>query len=138
MDEATSIDITLKGVNEDLARRISLEKMLFFGDAIFPGENGYPEKEVGSKTVRSRIGQVLLRICGGIHIMKCNEAIIPMNLVCCVSRSTKNTDDMIRESTCGFNGIYNYSTFFYDLRALHIQSLYLRVPFRDRHIGCYG
>jgi phosphomannomutase len=59
MGGATSIDITRKGVDKGYglkrlrdASGIPLERMLFIGDAIFPGGNDYPAKEIGLKTVR--------------------------------------------------------------------------------------
>ncbi|KAJ7462027.1 HAD-like domain-containing protein [Mycena latifolia] len=59
MGGATSIDITQKGVNKGYglkklsdASGIPLERMMFIGDAIFPGGNDYPAKEIGLKTVR--------------------------------------------------------------------------------------
>lgn len=58
MGGATSIDITQKGVNKGYglkrlrdASNIPLEEMIFIGDAIFPGGNDYPAKEIGLKTV---------------------------------------------------------------------------------------
>jgi phosphomannomutase len=58
MGGATSIDITQKGVDKayGLKRlsensRIPLEQMIFIGDAIFPGGNDYPAKELGLHTV---------------------------------------------------------------------------------------
>ena len=59
MGGATSIDITRKGVDKGYglkklsgASGIPLEQMMFIGDAIFPGGNDYPAKEIGLKTVR--------------------------------------------------------------------------------------
>jgi phosphomannomutase len=59
MGGATSIDITQKGVDKGYglkklrgASGISLEQMIFIGDAIFPGGNDYPAKEIGLETVR--------------------------------------------------------------------------------------
>lgn len=59
MGGATSIDITQKGVDKGYglkklreASNIPLEQMMFIGDAIFPGGNDYPAKEIGLKTVR--------------------------------------------------------------------------------------
>jgi phosphomannomutase len=59
MGGATSIDITQKGVNKGYGLKrlrdssgIPLEQMLFIGDAIFPGGNDYPAKEIGLETVR--------------------------------------------------------------------------------------
>ncbi|KAI1075849.1 HAD-superhydrolase, subIIB family protein [Whalleya microplaca] len=59
MGGATSIDITREGVDKGYglkklrdASGIPLEQMMFIGDAIFPGGNDYPAKEIGLKTVR--------------------------------------------------------------------------------------
>lgn len=58
MGGATSIDITQKGVDKGYGLRklrdasdIPLERMMFIGDAIFPGGNDYPAKELGLHTV---------------------------------------------------------------------------------------
>ncbi|KAK7756225.1 hypothetical protein SLS62_001818 [Diatrype stigma] len=59
MGGATSIDVTRQGVDKGYGLRklrdasgIPLERMLFIGDAIFPGGNDYPAKELGLETVR--------------------------------------------------------------------------------------
>ena len=61
MGGATSIDITREGVDKGYALKklrdesgIALEAMIFVGDAIFPGGNDYPAKELGLDTVRVR------------------------------------------------------------------------------------
>ncbi|KAI1748517.1 HAD-superhydrolase, subIIB family protein [Xylaria castorea] len=61
MGGATSIDITKEGVDKGSALKklsdissIPLEQMIFIGDAIFPGGNDYPAKEIGVKTVLVR------------------------------------------------------------------------------------
>ncbi|KAI1810435.1 HAD-like domain-containing protein [Poronia punctata] len=58
MGGATSIDITQKGVDKGYGLKrlseksgIPLQQMMFIGDAIFPGGNDYPAKELGLKTV---------------------------------------------------------------------------------------
>ncbi|QNQ08459.1 HAD-IIB family hydrolase [Sphingomonas alpina] len=58
---ATSIDITREGVDKAYglkklrdASGIALDAMMFIGDAIFPGGNDYPAKELGLDTVRVR------------------------------------------------------------------------------------
>lgn len=55
---ATSVDITRKGVDKGYGlKKLSiesgfpLEQMMFIGDAIFPGGNDYPAKELGLDTV---------------------------------------------------------------------------------------
>lgn len=59
MGGATSIDITREGVDKayglkklSAASGIALDAMMFIGDAIFPGGNDYPAKELGLDTVR--------------------------------------------------------------------------------------
>src|SRR3546814_2847639 len=61
MGGATSIDITREGVDKAYglkklrdASGIALEAMMFIGDAIFPGGNDYPAKQLGLDTVRVR------------------------------------------------------------------------------------
>ena len=61
MGGATSIDITREGVDKAYGLKklrdesgIALEEMMFIGDAIFPGGNDYPAKELGLDTVRVR------------------------------------------------------------------------------------
>ena len=61
MGGSTSIDITQKGVDKAYglkklrdASGIALEAMMFIGDAIFPGGNDYPAKELGLDTVKVR------------------------------------------------------------------------------------
>lgn len=61
MGGATSIDITRAGVDKAYGlRRLSehsavpLDAMLFVGDAIFPGGNDYPAKELGLDTILVR------------------------------------------------------------------------------------
>ena len=58
MGGTTSIDITKKGVDKGYGLKrlskesgIPLDDMMFIGDAIFPGGNDYPAKEIGLKTV---------------------------------------------------------------------------------------
>ena len=58
MGGATSIDITREGVDKAYglkklrdASGIALDEMMFIGDAIFPGGNDYPAKELGLDTV---------------------------------------------------------------------------------------
>ena len=58
---STSIDITRKGVDKAYGLRkladhagVALDEMLFLGDAIFPGGNDYPAKQLGLDTVRVR------------------------------------------------------------------------------------
>ena len=73
MGGATSIDITQKGVDKGYGLRklrdasgIPLEQMMFIGDAIFPGGNDYPAKEIGLKTVRVKDPDGTLAAIAGI------------------------------------------------------------------------
>jgi phosphomannomutase len=61
MGGATSIDITREGVDKAYGLKklrdesgIPLDAMMFVGDAIFPGGNDYPAKELGLDTVKVR------------------------------------------------------------------------------------
>ncbi|CAK1358435.1 hypothetical protein CB0940_06953 [Cercospora beticola] len=58
MGGTTSIDVTKQGVDKAYGLRklseesgIHLEEMMFIGDAIFPGGNDYPAKQLGLRTV---------------------------------------------------------------------------------------
>jgi HAD superfamily hydrolase (TIGR01484 family) len=57
----TSIDVTRAGVDKGYGLKrlsaesgISIPEMLFIGDAIFPGGNDYPAKEIGADTIKVR------------------------------------------------------------------------------------
>lgn len=69
MGGATSIDITREGVDKGYGLKklrdesgIPLEAMMFVGDAIFPGGNDYPAKELGLDTVNVRDPQETLSV----------------------------------------------------------------------------
>ena len=73
MGGATSIDITREGVDKAYGLRklndasgIPLDSFLFIGDAIFPGGNDYPAKEMGLDTVRVRDPQETLAVIAAI------------------------------------------------------------------------
>jgi phosphomannomutase len=73
MGGATSIDITREGVDKAYglkklrdASGIPLDAMMFIGDAIFPGGNDYPAKELGLDTVRVRDPQETLSVIAAI------------------------------------------------------------------------
>ena len=73
MGGATSIDITRQGVDKAYGLKklrdnsgIALDDMMFIGDAIFPGGNDYPAKELGLDTVRVRDPQETLAVIAGI------------------------------------------------------------------------
>ncbi len=73
MGGATSIDITREGVDKAYglkklrdASGIALDAMLFIGDAIFPGGNDYPAKQLGLDTVRVRDPQETLSVIDAI------------------------------------------------------------------------
>jgi phosphomannomutase len=70
---ATSIDITREGVDKAYALKklrdasgIPLEAMMFIGDAIFPGGNDYPAKQLGLDTVRVRDPEETLSVIATI------------------------------------------------------------------------
>jgi phosphomannomutase len=70
---ATSIDITREGVDKAYALKklrdasdIPLEAMMFIGDAIFPGGNDYPAKQLGLDTVRVRDPEETLSVIAAI------------------------------------------------------------------------
>ena len=73
MGGATSIDITREGVDKayglkklNEASGIALDKMMFIGDAIFPGGNDYPAKEAGVDCVRVRDPQETISVVTAI------------------------------------------------------------------------
>ena len=73
MGGATSIDITREGVDKAYglkklrdASGIPLDAMMFIGDAIFPGGNDYPAKELGLDTVRVRDPEETLSVIAAI------------------------------------------------------------------------
>jgi phosphomannomutase len=73
MGGATSIDITREGVDKAYglkklrdASGIALDAMIFIGDAIFPGGNDYPAKELGLDTVRVRDPEETLSVIAAI------------------------------------------------------------------------
>ena len=73
MGGATSIDITREGVDKAYGLKklsgessIPLDAMMFLGDAIFPGGNDYPAKQLGLDTVRVRDPQETIAVLTGI------------------------------------------------------------------------
>jgi HAD superfamily hydrolase (TIGR01484 family) len=73
MGGATSIDITREGVDKAYGLRklsaetgVAPEHMLFMGDAIFPGGNDYPAKEMGLDTVRVRDPKETMAVITGM------------------------------------------------------------------------
>jgi phosphomannomutase len=61
MGGSTSIDVTKPGIDKGYGIRrlrdilgISLQEMLFIGDALFPGGNDYPAKEAGVESIAVR------------------------------------------------------------------------------------
>ncbi len=61
MGGATSIDVTKPGIDKGYGIRklrdllgISLDEMIFIGDALFPGGNDYPAKEAGVTSIAVR------------------------------------------------------------------------------------
>jgi phosphomannomutase len=70
---STSIDITQEGVDKGYGLKklrdhsgIPLDAMMFIGDAIFPGGNDYPAKELGLDTVRVRDPDETLSVIAAI------------------------------------------------------------------------
>jgi HAD superfamily hydrolase (TIGR01484 family) len=70
---STSIDVTREGVDKAYGLKklsaesgIALQAMLFLGDAIFPGGNDYPAKELGLDTVRVRDPQETIAVIAGL------------------------------------------------------------------------
>ncbi|MGN6269696.1 MAG: HAD-IIB family hydrolase [Sphingomonas sp.] len=70
---STSIDVTREGVDKAYGLKklseesgIALDAMLFLGDAIFPGGNDYPAKELGLDTVRVRDPQETIAVIAGL------------------------------------------------------------------------
>ncbi|VVT19953.1 conserved hypothetical protein [Sphingomonas sp. EC-HK361] len=78
MGGATSIDITREGVDKAYGLKrlrdesgIALDDMMFVGDAIFPGGNDYPAKELGLDTVRVRdVEDTLTMIATAVACLK--------------------------------------------------------------------
>lgn len=74
----TSIDVTRKGVDKAYGLRrlsaesgISLDRMLFLGDAIYPGGNDYPAFELGLDTVKARdVDETVAVVTGIIACLK--------------------------------------------------------------------
>lgn len=73
MGGATSIDVTREGVDKAYglkklrdASGIALDAMMFIGDAIFPGGNDYPAKELGLDTIRVRDPNETLSVISAI------------------------------------------------------------------------
>jgi HAD superfamily hydrolase (TIGR01484 family) len=61
MGGSTSIDVTKQGIDKAYGIRklrdrlnISIEEMIFVGDALFPGGNDYPAKEAGVASIQVR------------------------------------------------------------------------------------
>ncbi|KQN24288.1 MULTISPECIES: HAD-IIB family hydrolase [unclassified Sphingomonas] len=78
MGGATSIDITREGVDKayglkklNEASGIALDKMMFIGDAIFPGGNDYPAEQLGLDVVKVRnVDGTLAAIAGIVACLK--------------------------------------------------------------------
>ncbi|MBY8826950.1 HAD-IIB family hydrolase [Hephaestia mangrovi] len=69
----TSIDVTRAGVDKAYGLRklseqsgIALDAMLFIGDAIFPGGNDYPARELGLDTVKVRDAQDTMSVIAAV------------------------------------------------------------------------
>jgi phosphomannomutase len=78
MGGATSIDITREGVDKAYglkklsdASGIALDKMMFIGDAIFPGGNDYPAEQLGLDVVKVKnVDGTLAAIAGIVACLK--------------------------------------------------------------------
>ncbi|MEJ5979588.1 HAD-IIB family hydrolase [Novosphingobium sp. PS1R-30] len=77
MGGATSIDVTREGVDKAYGLKrlrdesgIPLAAMMFVGDAIFPGGNDYPAKELGLDTVLVRDARETLSVIAAIVACK--------------------------------------------------------------------
>ena len=78
MGGATSIDITREGVDKayglkklNEASGIALNKMMFIGDAIFPGGNDYPAEQLGLDVVKVKnVDGTLAAIAGIVARLK--------------------------------------------------------------------
>ncbi|MBE1529462.1 hypothetical protein GGC65_003918 [Sphingopyxis sp. OAS728] len=73
MGGATSIDITREGVDKGYglkklaeASGFPLEAMIFVGDAIFPGGNDYPAKQIGLDTIQVRDPEETLAVIAAL------------------------------------------------------------------------
>ena len=69
MGGATSIDVTNHGIDKAYGIRklrdilgISIEEMIFIGDALFPGGNDYPAEQAGVVSIRVRDPEETKRI----------------------------------------------------------------------------
>ena len=70
---STSVDVTRAGIDKGYGIRklrdtlkIAIADMLFIGDAIFPGGNDYPAKEVGAESIRVRDPEETKRVIEAI------------------------------------------------------------------------
>ncbi len=78
MGGATSIDITREGVDKAYGLKklnevsgIALDKMMFIGDAIFPGGNDYPAEQLGLDVVKVKnVDGTLAAIAGIVACLK--------------------------------------------------------------------
>jgi len=73
MGGTTSIDVTKPGIDKAYGIRklrdilgIGIEEMIFIGDAIFPGGNDYPPKEIGVPSICVRDTHETKRVVEGI------------------------------------------------------------------------
>ena len=78
----TSVDVTKPGIDKAYGIRklrdilvIAIEEMIFVGDAIFPGGNDYPAKEVGVTSIRVRDPNESKRVIEAI-----NACLIPVHV----------------------------------------------------------
>jgi phosphomannomutase len=70
---STSIDVTKPGIDKAYGIKklrdvlaISIEEMVFIGDALFPGGNDYPAEQAGAVSIRVRDPQETKRVIQAI------------------------------------------------------------------------
>jgi phosphomannomutase len=80
MGGTTSVDVTKPGIDKAYGIRklrdilgITIEEMIFVGDAIFPGGNDYPPKEIGVESIcvrdtheTKRVVEAIIACLGGV------------------------------------------------------------------------
>jgi len=87
MGGTTSIDVTKPGIDKAYGIRklrdilgISIEEMIFIGDAIFPGGNDYPPKEIGVLSICVRDTHETKRVVETIIACLGSASSLPENL----------------------------------------------------------
>lgn len=87
----TSVDVTKPGIDKAYGIRklrdtlgISIDEMIFIGDALFPGGNDYPAKEAGAMSIEVRDPEETKRVIEAI--VACLEGVQPNKLCEEISR----------------------------------------------------